>query len=641
MSRAVLFPADLLNSEERAALAARADDLWKAHERAPRTADERRDLASDAALTDPHIGAAFETLRSLLLAHLRRGDFEGLSQAFFDTATQLATEPDGAGRISLAALSAAARHAVRELGEPAARDASRLRIAVAELEAQLLLGVGLAYNDARETAFEQLIAERTAALTKEKALADTIIETLPGLFFVIDHQQRLVRWNREVEKATGYDASEIVTHHPLDFFDQADLPFLEQKMLEAFVAGGASAEAILVSRDGTRHPRWFTSRRVELEEGPLLVGIGIDISERREAELRVQREKRFADSIVESLPGVFYLFDDRGQFLRWNRNFETVTQYSGEEIGRMHPVEFFAGDDQQVIAERIGEVLRTGQSTAEAHFVSRDGTRRPFFFTGLRVSVDDQTCVIGMGIDVTERKQAEDAVAERTRELARSNADLEQFAYVASHDLQEPLRAVKSYTQLLARRYPDRIDRDARRYIERSVAAVSRMQSLIDDLLAYSRVGRGDEPFVPTDSEAVMREVLDDLQASVSETCAEVHHSPLPTLPADRSQLHQLMQNLIANAIKFRGNAPPQVHVSATRHGSFWRFTVQDNGIGIEPEYAERVFIIFQRLHSRRHYPGTGVGLAVCKKIVEHHGGRIWIEPSATPGTCVCFELPA
>jgi light-regulated signal transduction histidine kinase (bacteriophytochrome) len=202
------------------------------------------------------------------------------------------------------------------------------------------------------------------------------------------------------------------------------------------------------------------------------------------------------------------------------------------------------------------------------------------------------------------------------------------------------LRAVKSYTQLLARRYQPRLDGEAARYIDRAVDAVSRMQRLIDDLLSYSRVGTVGHPFVATECDDVVREVLDDLQPAIHESGASISCDRLPTLPADRSQLRQLLQNVIGNAIKFRGNKPPRIHVTAQAAGSGWHFTIRDNGIGIEAEYAQRVFVIFQRLHSRRQYPGTGVGLAVCKRIVERHGGRIWIEPASDGGTCVHFVLP-
>ncbi len=648
-----------------------------------------------------------------------------------------------------------------------------------KLSAHLMMLVGLAYSDAREAALdaahdqlEAVVVERTAALAKQKALADTIIETLPGLFFLIDQKESLQRWNAELERVSGYDAETLADGNPLDFFDPDARAFLRDKMREAFGEGAASAEAELVARDGSRHPRWFTSKRVELDQGPCLVGVGIDISERRAAEARVQREKEFSDNIIESLHGVFYLFDDSGHFLRWNRNFATVLQFTDEDLDRVHPTELFAGDDKAHVAERIGEVFTTGHSTAQADLVSKDGTRTPYFFTGTRIVVDGRLCCIGMGIDVTERKRTEEAlqrarsaqlfadllesapdammvsdrsgiivfansqaerlfdlpraelvgaalgslipdelrerrrdagpatasveadaqrrdgsrvpveiklriletddgplltsalrditdrrraeaeirdlntdlerrVVERTAELARSNADLEQFAYVASHDLQEPLRAVASYTQLLARRYQERLDGDALRFMERTAAAVTRMQALIRDLLAYSRVGTRGDDFQSTDCESVLSDVLDDLQTAIGESGAAVTHAALPMLPADGSQLRQLFQNLIGNAIKFRGEETPRVHLDVRRDDGVWEFAVRDNGIGIEAEYADRVLIIFHRLHSRRDYHGTGVCLAIGKKIVERHGGRIWIDSAPGQGTAVCFTLPA
>ena len=242
--------------------------------------------------------------------------------------------------------------------------------------------------------------------------------------------------------------------------------------------------------------------------------------------------------------------------------------------------------------------------------------------------------------DITERKRAEDELRRTLAELERSNQELEQFAYVASHDLQEPLRMVASYTQLLAQRYGDRLDPDAHEFIGFAVDGAARMRRLINDLLDYSRVTtRGDAP-APVDAQAALGEALTNLRSAIQETGGVVTAEPLPRVQADATQLSQLFQNLIGNALKFRGDAPPQVHISVTPWEGAWRFAVADNGIGIDPQYFDRIFAIFQRLHPSHRYPGTGIGLALCKRIVERHGGRLWVESTPGRGSAFYFTLP-
>jgi len=235
--------------------------------------------------------------------------------------------------------------------------------------------------------------------------------------------------------------------------------------------------------------------------------------------------------------------------------------------------------------------------------------------------------------EVEERKLAE-------AELARSNADLEQFAYVASHDLQEPLRMVASYMQLLERRYKGKLDEDADEFIGYAVDGSRRMQKMINDLLAYSRVGTHGREFETTDSESAFEYALTNLEAAIEESEGVVTHDALPTVVADPTQLVQIFQNLIGNAIKFRGEAPPRVHVSAKREGGEWVFSVSDNGIGFDEKYSERAFVVFKRLHGAE-YSGTGIGLAVCKRIVERHGGRVWVSSEPGKGSTFYFTLPA
>ncbi len=247
---------------------------------------------------------------------------------------------------------------------------------------------------------------------------------------------------------------------------------------------------------------------------------------------------------------------------------------------------------------------------------------------------------IQLSVELDERRRAEAKLAQYAADLRRSNAELEQFAYVASHDLQEPLRMVASFTQLLAKRYRGKLDQDADEFIGFAVDGANRMQMLINDLLALSRVGTRGKPLEPTDCEALLSHTLANLASMLHETGAVVTHDQLPTVLADTMQLGQMLQNLLINALKFQGRQSPQVHISAQRQDNEWLFSVRDNGIGIDPKHQERIFAIFQRLHRREDFPGTGLGLALCKKIAERHGGRIWVESEPGRGSTFYFTIP-
>jgi light-regulated signal transduction histidine kinase (bacteriophytochrome) len=245
-----------------------------------------------------------------------------------------------------------------------------------------------------------------------------------------------------------------------------------------------------------------------------------------------------------------------------------------------------------------------------------------------------------LSVELDERRRAEQKLAQYASDLARSNAELEQFAYVASHDLQEPLRMVASFTQLLARRYQGKLDQNADEFIGFAVDGARRMQELINDLLAYSRVGTRGKPPAPTDLTEVLKDAEANLHQAIGESEAVITHDPLPVVSGDLVQLTQLFQNLLANAIRFRNSAAPRIHVSAQVREEDWLLSVKDNGIGIAPEHQERIFAIFQRLHGRGEYPGTGIGLALCKKIVERHGGHIWVKSAPGQGSTFYFNIP-
>lgn len=243
--------------------------------------------------------------------------------------------------------------------------------------------------------------------------------------------------------------------------------------------------------------------------------------------------------------------------------------------------------------------------------------------------------------EIDEHKKTEKALRKISEELKRSNVELQQFAYVASHDLQEPLRMISSYTQLLERRYKGKLDADANEFISFIVVGVSRMQNLINDLLSYSRLGSHKKDFTPTDCNIICDRVLANLKVTIQENEAVILKDPLPVVMGDGLLLSQLFQNLISNAIKFRSTDRPRIEITAAPQKKEWIFKVKDNGIGIAPEFHERIFIIFQRLHGRAEFPGTGIGLAICKKVVELHGGRIWVESNPGQGSTFFFTLPA
>ena len=240
--------------------------------------------------------------------------------------------------------------------------------------------------------------------------------------------------------------------------------------------------------------------------------------------------------------------------------------------------------------------------------------------------------------EMVEKRTQE--LKEMSEELARSNADLQQFAYAVSHDLQEPLQVIKGFLALFEKRYKDKLDEKANELVRFTIEGAKRMQELIKDLLEYSRVGTKDKRFKPTDCSLILDKAIFDLKVAIEESRAEVTHDSMPTVMANAIQLSSLFQNLIGNAIKFQGAETPRVHISAGRKGDEWLFSVRDNGIGIDPKFTDRIFNVFQRLHSSDKYPGTGIGLAICKKIVERHGGRIWVESKPGKGATFYFTIP-
>ena len=336
------------------------------------------------------------------------------------------------------------------------------------------------------------------------------------------------------------------------------------------------------------------------------------------------------------------IITDTGGNIEWvNNTFSALTGYTKDDVLGKN-LGFLFADAQNVYEALCQKLNELNHQEAEVWICHKEGRK---FLAGITLSAvrsdaDMITHHVVEFSDITKLRHAQDELAQRTKELSRSNQELEQFAYVASHDLQEPLRMVASYTQLIAQRYRGKLDKDADEFIAYAVDGAIRMQAIINDLLALSRVNTRNTGFARTDTKIALNKALANLRLVIEENGANIVCGFLPVLDADSSQLTQLFQNLISNAIKFRGSDSPCVEVGAESQDGEWVFHVRDNGIGIAPEYFDRIFLMFQRLHSKREYPGTGIGLTICKKIIEHHGGRIWVESEQGKGTAFFFTIP-
>jgi PAS domain S-box-containing protein len=370
-----------------------------------------------------------------------------------------------------------------------------------------------------------------------------------------------------------------------------------------------------------------------------LTGVCWDVTDRK----RTEELRQQLAAIIESAADPIMSKDVDGTIRSWNAGAVQLFGYRADDIiGR--PVTLLIPEDRWEEESRTVEQLLHGEQVALFESMRRrnDGTLVP---VSLRISPikDIKGRVVGASNivrDITEQKRIEERLRTLVVELERSNLELEQFASVASHDLQEPLRMVSSYTQLLELEYGDKLGDEAREYIGYAVDGARRMQRLINDLLEFSRVGTRGRRLEPVDANVVLGTVRANLSIAIEDAAALVTNEELPTVMADATQLGQLLQNLIANAIKFHGARAPRVFVAACERGAEWVFSVRDNGIGIEPQYFDRIFAIFQRLHVAAEYPGTGIGLAVCKRIAERHGGRIWVESDPGNGTTFSFSIP-
>jgi PAS domain S-box-containing protein len=461
--------------------------------------------------------------------------------------------------------------------------------------------------------------------------------------FMMDTEGRILSWNAGAERIKGYSSDQIIGHNFSCFFPPEDIKRgRPEEVLRITAASGRHEEqGIRMRKDGSRFLASVTSA-----EGVLVTAAIRNITTRRDAETHLaQMEGRYR-GLLEAAPDAMVVVNPAGEIVLLNVQAEKQFGYSrdelvGQQVKNIIPEGFaerLIADGTRSAAEALAQQIGTG---IELNGRRRDGTEFPIEIMLSPLESAEGVLVTAAIRNITERKKSEEHLVKTVGELKRSNEELQQFAYVSSHDLQEPLRMVASYTQLLAKRYKGRLDSDADEFIAFAVDGCNRMQGLIQDLLAYSRAGTNGKVFCEVSAEDALQQALTNLRITIEQSGAVVSHDSLPAIKTDETQLTQVFQNLVGNAIKYRSAEAPRVHVSATNNGgNEWIFSLRDNGLGIAPQYFEKIFVLFQRLHGRNEFEGTGIGLAICKKVLERLGGRIWVESQPEKGSTFYFALP-
>ncbi len=481
------------------------------------------------------------------------------------------------------------------------------------------------------------------ALRESEERYRSTIDALNALIHVVDRELRFVLFNqkmRETLQQLGI-SKDPIGQHLFEIF--TFLPDKVRQEYEKVFETGQMQTTQEATQIGQQE-RWSETRKIPIFDSTgtpfRVITIVHDITEHKQAEQAVRESELKFRSLVDQAAEMLYLHDLDGNILDVNQAAVTHTGYTKSELLQLKTSDIDPDYVEREDQGRFWDNLTADEPLIfEARHQRKDGSIFPVEVTLGKVELGDDTYLLALVSDITERKRAEEKLQQYAADLERSNQELEQVATIISHDLREPLRMVTGHLRLLAQDYSDRLDTTGQESINYAIDGAIRMQAMIQDLLTYARVGTRDRSLQPVDCEVSLEQALMNLQVAIQESNAEISHDPLPTVMVDDVEMTQLFQNLISNAIKFRGEPPPQVNVSAKQEEQEWLFSVRDNGIGIDPVQSERIFQVFQRLHTKEEYPGTGMGLAICKKIVERHGGRIWVESEPEQGSTFYFTL--
>lgn len=500
------------------------------------------------------------------------------------------------------------------------------------------------------TGFLGIAADITERKQAEIALKSTrdqlqaVLDAVPGLVSWIDCPGGDI--TRLKYLGVNQHLARMFNRKPDDFIDQP-LGFIEKQLsftqlMQQFFSTPVAQISEEITLEINENIYNYLLVAQKYNNNQEAVSISIDISKVKQTEKALEESEKRYRQIVELAEEGIWVINDEGMTVYVNHAMARILKYTEEEMLGIHFCNFVDEESQNLAQSKIEERKKGLSEKYELRFKSKEGKEIWTYMSASPVMDQEGKMLWSCALvyDITERKKAEQQLMQLTDDLKRSNQELEQFAYVASHDLQEPLRAITSYTQLLAQKYQGQLDSKADKYIHYIVDGATRMQQLINDLLSYSRVGTKGKELKLTDFNQVLEQTLMNLQIAIREKKAVITSDPLPLILGDQGQLVQLLQNLIGNGIKFCQQEFPKIHISVVEKQEEWFFTVKDNGIGIAPEYADRIFIIFQRLHTRREYEGTGIGLAICKRIVERHGGRIWVESELGQGATFHFTIP-